>query len=101
WIIHPLEVFPVLRFAPFHHVALVSLSLLAALTLHAQDFRAKLTVIVTDPSGLAIPKANLELTNTSTAEVLPAVTNDTGAYSFLFLEPGSYSLKVTASGFKT
>jgi len=95
-----MEVVPVPRFALFSPIALLTLSVLAATTIQAQDFRAKLTVTVTDPSGLAIPKATLELTSVSTTEMLPATTNDTGVYTYLFLTPGNYSLKATAPGFK-
>lgn len=67
---------------------------------HAQDFRAKITVTVTDPSGKSIPAADLELTNASTAERQAAKTNEGGSYTFLFLTPGSYKLKAAAAGFK-
>src|SRR6185295_1254034 len=66
----------------------------------AQDFRAKLTVTVTDPSGLAVPSADLELTNAATGEASPAKSGENGIYSYLFLQPGTYNLKVTAPGFK-
>jgi hypothetical protein len=66
----------------------------------AQDFRAKLTVTLTDPSGSAVPTASLELTNTASTEVLSGKTGDNGVYTFLFLPPGTYDLKVTANGFK-
>ena len=66
----------------------------------AQDFRAKLTVTVSDPSGLAVPGATLDLTNANNGEVSSAKANETGVHSFLFLLPGSYNLKVSAPGFK-
>jgi len=66
----------------------------------AQDFRAKLTVTVMDPAGMAIPSAGLELRSSSTSEVSSAKANDVGVYSFLFLQPGTYSLNVSAAGFK-
>src|ERR1041385_7111918 len=78
----------------------MALALLGSAPAGAQDFRAKLTVTVTDPSGSAVPSAGLELTNASTGEASPAKTGDNGVYSFLFLQPGTYSLKVTAPGFK-
>lgn len=84
---------PVLR-------ALLAAAMVAGLA-GAQDFRARLTVSVTDPAGLVVPGASLELRNGSTGEVLPGATNDAGVYSFLFLQPGAYSLKVTAAGFKS
>src|SRR5215510_10305860 len=42
----------------------------------------------------------LELRNSSTTEVSLAKANEVGVYSFLFLQPGTYSLKVAAAGFK-
>jgi hypothetical protein len=76
-------------------------ALLVAAGLNAQDFRAKLTVTVTDPTGMSIPAADLQLRNDSTAELVPAKTNDAGIYSFLFLQPGTYTLTASAVGFKT
>src|SRR5262245_42025854 len=66
----------------------------------AQDFRAKLTVTVSDPSGLAVVGATLDLANANSGEVVSAKTNETGVYSFLFLQPGTYNLKISAPGFK-
>ena len=76
------------------------LALLVAAALAAQDFRAKLTVTVRDPSGSAVPGAALELTNTSTGEVFAGKTADTGIFTYLFVLPGTYSLKTTSAGFK-
>src|SRR6516164_2174132 len=78
----------------------LGLILFFACSATAQDFRAKLTVTVNDPSGLAVPGATLELTNANSGELSSVKTNETGAYSFLFLLPGSYNLKVSAAGFK-
>lgn len=71
-----------------------------AFTLNAQDFRARLTVTVMDPSGKSVPAAKLELRNTSTLEVFPAQTNEAGVYTYLFLPPGAYSLEISAPGFR-
>src|SRR5215467_8843197 len=71
----------------------LGLFLFFACSAMAQDFRAKLTVTVSDPSGLAVPGATLDLTSANSNEVSSAKTNDTGSYSFLFLLPGSYTLK--------
>lgn len=75
-------------------------ALVVVMAVAAQDFRAKLTVTVRDPSGSTVPAASLELTNTDTGEVFPAATGGTGVHTYLFLIPGSYSLKVSAPGFK-
>jgi len=92
---------PSIRTGSLKSAALIAVfSILFAAVAGAQDFRAKLTVTVTDPSGMAVPAAAVELTNVSTAEAASAKSNDTGVYSFLFLQPGAYNLKVTAAGFK-
>lgn len=86
---------------PFSAFAVVCmLALFGGVAARAQDFRAKLTVTVTDPLGMSIPGASLELRNTATGEAFPAATNETGVYSFLFLQPGTYVLKASAAGFK-
>jgi hypothetical protein len=88
------------RLGPVLRLCLPILLLAALAPLPAQDFRAKLTVTVTDPSGMSVPGATLELRSADTAEIFPAKTNDTGVYSFLFLQPGGYELKASAAGFK-
>ena len=77
------------------------IGLLLSLGMPAQDLRAKLAISVTDSTGLAVPNADLELRYVSTGEVFRAKSNESGVYSFLFLQPGVYSLKVAATGFKT
>ena len=59
-----------------------------------------MTVTVRDPTGSAIPAAALELKNVNTGELFSAQSNETGFYTYLFLIPGTYSLKTTAAGFK-
>lgn len=63
----------------------------------AQDYRAKLTVTVTDSTGAVIPGATLQLTRISTGIVTPAKTDATGTFIFQFLEPDTYSLKASAT----
>jgi hypothetical protein len=81
-------------------IVLILAALMAATSLLAQDFRARLAVTVRDASGSAVPGAAMELKNAATGEVFEAKTPDTGVYTYLFLIPGTYALKVTASGFK-
>jgi len=66
----------------------------------AQDFRAKLTVTVTDPSGTAVPAAAVELTMPSTAELASAKTNDTGGLQAFSSCSRRYKLKVFGRRFK-
>jgi len=67
----------------------------------AQDYRAKLTVTVTDTTGAVIPSATLELKRGSTGLTTPAKTNAVGTFIFQFLEPDTYSLKASAPGMNT
>src|ERR1022692_4566067 len=59
------------------------------------------TVTVVDPSGSAVPNAQLEIKDTSTNIVQKAPTGATGTYTFPSLSFGIYQLTVTASGFQT
>lgn len=55
---------------------------------------------VTDASGAAIPGAQLELKNSATNLVLRQGTNISGGYVFSSVEPGTYTLTVSAPGFQ-
>jgi hypothetical protein len=74
---------------------------LFASALVAQNDTASLSGRVLDPSGLGIPAARLTLTAKSTGATRVAVSATGGIYRFDLLPPGDYSIKVTASGFKT
>jgi len=61
----------------------------------------KITGVVTDSSGAAVPNASV--TVKSTALMTPRTTNTgaDGAYLFDLLPPGTYEVTTTASGFRT
>jgi hypothetical protein len=56
---------------------------------------------VTDAKGGVVPDANAELINSATNESRSIQTNSSGQYVFPSVTPGSYSLKVGKSGFRT
>jgi hypothetical protein len=56
---------------------------------------------VTDPSGQVVPGANATLTSMKTNAVHKTTTNATGVFSFIAVQPESYTLKIEHSGFKT
>jgi len=56
---------------------------------------------VSDPSGAAIAKAAVTLTDTNTGINRETVTNDSGIFVYPDLPIGSYALKISASGFET
>ncbi|MFN7936734.1 MAG: carboxypeptidase-like regulatory domain-containing protein [Bryobacteraceae bacterium] len=54
---------------------------------------------VTDPTGAAVPNANIELQNTDTGLKRSTSSDASGNYLFAQTAPGNYSLSVQASGF--
>ena len=57
--------------------------------------------VVTDKSSAVISGAEVVATFKATGTTRTATTNDTGAYRFDFLNPGSYTVKITKQGFAT
>jgi hypothetical protein len=84
-------------------VGVLALCVLASgASLIAQDITGRIEGTVLDPSGAAVPKAKVTVTNTDRNQVVGNVTTATsGSYSATFLSVGNYSVKVEASGFKT
>lgn len=78
----------------------LSFSLLILLSLGAQDFRATLSGIVTDPSGAVVPGAQVKATNVANQAFKEAQTSSAGVYNLPYLEPGVYNVEVTARGFQ-
>jgi len=57
--------------------------------------------IVTDPSGAVVPGASVVLKNQNLGVTYKTATDSRGSYSFPSLLPGTYTVTVAASGFKT
>ena len=55
---------------------------------------------VTDPSGPLVTGALVSITNTATGQTASVKTNSAGAYTFAFLKPGDYVIRIEAKGFK-
>jgi hypothetical protein len=55
---------------------------------------------VADPSGAALPRAMVTISNTETGSKRSAATDDAGRFNFPQLKPGSYTVKVEAEGFE-
>lgn len=87
----------------------ISIKFLAAaifcLALGAAQIFAQSTVTggirgkVTDPQGAILPNATVTATNTGTNATATATTDEDGGYRFTNLQPGTYSVGITASGF--
>ena len=66
----------------------------------AQTVTGAVRGTITDPSGAIVSGATVTATNTATGVQTSATTNQTGEYSIRFLQIGSYTLAVQASGFE-
>ena len=69
-------------------------------SLHAQTAGAgTITGTVTDPSGGAVPAAQVVVKNTATQTERTLMSNEAGIFVAQFLQPGSYDIAVTKQGF--
>ncbi len=68
---------------------------------HAQVLYGSLVGTVVDPSGAAVVKAALTLTNPSTGISREAAADEQGRYNISSVQAGVYNLKITAPGFRT
>jgi hypothetical protein len=80
--------------------SVLTLLLLAAVGICAQTPTATLSGVVRDERKGVIPKATVKVTHIETGKSRAISTDTAGRYSFTNLEPGSYELRVEASGYK-
>ncbi len=82
-------------------VSLLTLTLLFDSSIHAQDLDSvTITGSVTDINGAVIPGANVEAKLTTTGITRTGAADAFGQYRLLQLEPGIYSIKISAVGFE-
>jgi hypothetical protein len=69
---------------------------------HAQsNISGDIVGSVTDPTGAIIPDAKITVTSKARGDLKHVVSSKVGEFRVSLLEPGEYSLSVTASGFDT
>ncbi|MGB7721045.1 MAG: TonB-dependent receptor [Bryobacteraceae bacterium] len=73
--------------------------LLTARLLYGQFDTAEVLGTVRDPSGAAVPKAGVTLTNVNTGIQAKTTTDDNGNYDFFNVRVGRYSIAVEQAGF--
>ncbi len=81
-------------------VIMIGFAGLVASKVSAQVTTADILGTVTDPTGAVVPNASVTVRNEGTGEVRTMATPATGEYVFTALQVGSYSISVSASGFK-
>jgi hypothetical protein len=75
--------------------------LIAASLAYSQDASTgAIAGVVTDPSGLSVPGADIKATNLGTGEVRTGASEQNGTYSVTLLPPGVYRVDISKSGFK-
>lgn len=88
-----------------HHARILLLGVLsvllnaAVLVAHADD-TGRITGTVRDQTGAVVPDAQVRLISDSTHQTQKLQTDTVGLYSFPVVSIGTYTIKVTASGFK-
>ena len=55
--------------------------------------------VVTDPSGAVVPNATVTMTDKATSAKRTTMTNQTGAYVFVNVPPGTYDITINQPGF--
>jgi len=75
--------------------------LLAAAQLSSQNISGMVSGTVKDPAGSVIPNAAITLTNQATGVAQKIATNEAGLFVFPSVLPGTYSLEVAVTGFRT
>ncbi|MES1261669.1 MAG: carboxypeptidase regulatory-like domain-containing protein [Acidobacteriota bacterium] len=82
-------------------VHLAALLCIGCATLTAQSVTGDLIINVLDPGGAAVGGAKLDLLRSATNVHTAGATDSLGNFIFSQLQPGSYSLSVSAESFKT
>jgi len=75
-------------------------AVLVCLPALAQEFRGRITGIVRDAQGAAMPGVEVEAQNLSTNDIRRTTTNETGTYVFPVLPIGTYRVTAAPAGFK-
>jgi hypothetical protein len=83
-------------------LALVTLGLLAMFlsVAQAQKISGTITGVVTDQTGAVVPGATVTVTNQQTGASRAVTTNGEGGFTAQELEPGTYNVNVSKTGFK-
>ncbi len=73
----------------------------SSLTALAQSSTGSISGLVTDQQGASMPGVDVKLTDPSTNITLATKTNDAGRFNFINVNPGTYDITFTKTGFST
>ena len=79
----------------------VCLCVCFAVQTFGQSSNARLSGTVTDATGAVLPGVEVKATNNATGVVATALSNDSGAYNFASLLPGTYTVNASLAAFQT
>src|ERR671921_1366691 len=83
----------------FRLTTLLLSSLLTTVAAARKTSRGTVSGTVSDPNGAVVSGASVTLTNLETNVSRSTTTNSEGLYRFDAVDPGTYSVKINASGF--
>uniref|UniRef100_Q01S00 TonB-dependent transporter Oar-like beta-barrel domain-containing protein n=1 Tax=Solibacter usitatus (strain Ellin6076) TaxID=234267 RepID=Q01S00_SOLUE len=74
---------------------------ISAALLFSQVSTSRMDGVITDPSGAAVPGAEVTVTNVATDQILKTTTTDNGEWVLPSMPAGKYKIKVAKPGFKS
>src|SRR3954471_21558702 len=78
----------------------LSMLILGSVSMFGQANSSSLLGTVVDPAGAVVPKVAVVVTNTGTAAVNTATTDNSGNFRVNNILAGTYSVKIESKGFK-
>ncbi len=82
------------------YALILGMALIVSMPAAAQRITGTLRGQILDPSGAAVPDAQVTATNQETGVTVKVATTSAGTYSFPSLIPGLYKVEIEAKGFK-
>src|SRR2546427_12816091 len=81
-------------------ITIAVLAMLVAVPVSAQGIKGLISGTAVDPSGAAVPGAQIRAVNTATAQVFTTRTENNGSFRVQPFPGGNYTVLVTKSGFR-
>src|SRR4051794_28792492 len=86
---------------PSRLLSLFAMAILTITCIWSQETRGTIVGRVTDPTGAAIPNADVQVVNQAMGTTVTLKSNESGIYTAPLLLPGLYKITVSGAGFKT